>query len=330
MRPEQPGFRPVRGDVENPQDHALDLAGWRTIALSPVPSAPKPDADMNIGQGLARSLLRAQHPEFAEMRLEFADEGWDNSIFRLGTERAVRLPRRQSAHTLLLGEQRWLPFLAPRLPLDVPVPLHRGKPGSGYPYHWAIVPWLPGPSAARVPAYIRDGYAGELAAFMRAMHVPAPADAPRNPVRGVPLRERDRTMRTRLETLEPAERAALTAIWERGLSEREYDGPRLWLHGDPHPHNLFMKGSADTTTAELSAVIDFGDLASDVAFAWLHFTESGRKVLFEQLSGHRLYPPGTWNRARAWAVGHAVLMARLPPGDPLHAVGVHGIGQLLA
>ncbi|MDO5743913.1 MAG: phosphotransferase, partial [Micrococcaceae bacterium] len=230
-----------------------------------------------------------------------------------------------------------LPFLAPRLPFDVPVPvpLHRGKPGSGYPYHWAIVPWLPGLSAARVPALIRDGYAGELAAFMQAMHVPAPAEVPRKPVRGVSLRERNRTMRTRLETLEPAERAALTAMWERGLSEAEYDGPRLWLHGDPHPHNLLMKGSADTTTAELSAVIDFGNLtagdpASDVGFAWLHFTESGRKVFFEQLCGHRLYPPGTWNRARAWAVGHAVLMARLPPVDPLHAAGVHGIGQLLA
>ncbi len=246
------------------------------------------------------------------------------------------------AHALLLNEVRWLPFLAPRLPLPVPVPVHRGRPGEGYPYHWAVVPWFAGSSAAAVDAEVRDGYAGELAAFFRALHVPAPADAPRNPVRGVPLRDRDQALRARLDAVAAPERAALLALWEHGLDEVRHTGQRLWLHGDPHPHNMLVRdaGGADADgagagKARLGAVIDFGDMASgdpasDLAVAWLHFTVAGRTGFREQLSHHALYSPGTWVRARAWAVNYAVLMAGLPPGDPLHGVGVHGIGQLLA
>ncbi|GAA1876710.1 aminoglycoside phosphotransferase family protein [Paeniglutamicibacter psychrophenolicus] len=301
---------------------------------------PVPDADVAVDPALVRALLRAQHPDLAQLELRFADDGWDNVIYRLGDELAVRLPRREVAHALLLNEVRWLPFLAPRLPLPVPVPLYRGRPGEGYPYHWAVVPWFAGSSAASVGARVRDGYAGELAAFFRALHVPAPADAPRNLVRGVPLRDRDQALRERLEAVPEPERAALRAIWERGLAEVLHAGPRLWLHGDPHPHNMLVRDAdggdaAGTARPRLGAVIDFGDLtagdpASDLAVAWLHFSESGREVFRTRLEGDKLYSPGTWARARAWAVNYAVLMAGLPTGDPLHGVGVHGIGQLLA
>ncbi|MDQ0092713.1 aminoglycoside phosphotransferase family protein [Paeniglutamicibacter psychrophenolicus] len=296
---------------------------------------PVPAADVAVDPALVRALLRAQHPDLARLELRFADDGWDNVIYRLGTELAVRLPRRDVAHALLLNEVRWLPFLAPRLPLPVPVPLHRGRPGEGYPYHWAVVPWLPGSSAASVGVQVRDGYAGELATFFRALHVPAPADAPRNPVRGVPLRDRDQALRGRLEAVEEPERAALLDIWERGLAEVPHAGPRLWLHGDPHPHNMLVRDAAGTGKSRLCAVIDFGDLtagdpASDLAVAWLHFSASARAEFRRQLENHGLYSPGTWERARAWAVNYAVLMAALPVGDPLHGVGVHGIGQLLA
>lgn len=262
----------------------------------------------------------------------------DNVIYRLGRELAVRLPRREAAHELLLNELRWLPFLAPRLTLPVPVPLHRGKPGEGYPYHWAVVPWFDGTSAAGAEARARDGYAQELAAFFRALHVPAPSDAPRNPVRGVPLRDRDAAVRDRLGSVAGPGRGALLEIWERGLAEALHNGPRLWLHGDPHPHNMLI-GTAGNAggpgAARLAAVIDFGDMAagdpaSDLAVAWLHFTAAGRARFRQQLAPNTLYSPGVWVRARAWAMSYAVLMHGLPPGDPLHGIGAHGIEQLLA
>ncbi|MFL4476288.1 aminoglycoside phosphotransferase family protein [Paeniglutamicibacter sp. MACA_103] len=313
-------------------------------------ATPRPAADVGVDPELVGALVRAQFPELAHLEPGFADDGWDNVIYRLGPELAVRLPRRDVAHALLLNEVRWLPFLAPRLPLPVPVPLHRGKPGEGYPYHWVIVPWLAGTSAAAVPAEARDHYAPALAAFFRALHVPAPADAPRNAVRGVPLRDRDEAVRARLQAVAKPERGALLALWEEGLAEVGHTGPRLWLHGDPHPHNMLVYDDADDAehggkpemredaahpAARLCAVIDFGDLtagdpASDLAVAWLHFTPRGRAEFRERLAGNGLYSPGTWVRARAWAANYAVLMAGLPPGDPLHGVGVHGIEQLLA
>lgn len=321
--------------------------------MSLAGSVPRPEPDVAIDVELVHGLLAAQRPEVAGLGLGFADDGWDNAIYRLGGELAVRLPRRSSAHALLLNETRWLPFLAPRLPLPVPVPAHRGTPGLGYPYHWSIVPWFSGSSAALLEAGERDGYAGQLAAFFRSLHAPAPADAPRNPVRGVPLRERDEAVRARLLAVGEPERAALLRLWERGLAEVAHTGPRLWLHGDPHPHNMLVEDAggggehpgsapADSTPADpaqpgsarLAAVLDFGDLtagdpASDLAAGWLHFTAAGREEFRAALAGHGLYSPGTWVRARAWAVNYAVLMAGLPPGDPLHGVGVHGVGALL-
>lgn len=301
-------------------------------------SGPKPNADVSIDSDLVRALLSAQHPELAGLELRFADDGWDNAVYRLGPDLAVRLPRRASAHSLLLNELRWLPFLAPRLPVQVPVPARGGKPGEGYPYHWAIMPWFDGVSAASTGPDTRDGYAAELAAFFRALHVPAPADAPKNPVRGVPLKDRDAVVRERLAASGLPEREALLALWSRGLDAPTHLGPRLWVHGDPHPHNVIIYGpNADgrgNPAHGLRAVIDFGDLtagdpASDLAVCWLHFTAAGREKFRAALAGHALYSPGTWVRARAWAVNYAVLMAGLPQGDPLHDVGVHGIEQLL-
>ncbi len=301
-------------------------------------SGPRPDADVDTGPELVRALLSAQHPELAGLELKFADDGWDNAVYRLGPDLAVRLPRRASAHSLLLNELRWLPFLAPRLPEPVPVPVRGGKPGEGYPYHWAIMPWFEGASAATVPPRVRDLYALRLAAFFRALHVPAPADAPKNPVRGVPLKDRDATVRGRLEESGLADRDALLALWDDGIGAAEHRGPRLWVHGDPHPHNVIVgaRGLNENGQVEpgLRAVIDFGDLcagdpASDLAVAWLHFTEAGRESFRAALARHALYSPGTWVRARAWAVNYASLMSALPESDPLHAVGVHGIGQVI-
>ena len=307
-------------------------------------AGPKPAADVEIGPELVRALLRAQHPELAGLDPVFADDGWDNAVYRLGEDLAVRLPRRAAAHALLLNEVRWLPFLAPRLPVRVPVPLHRGRPGEGYPYHWAVVPWFDGVSAARVPPGERDTYAPELAAFFRALHVPAPADAPLNPVRGVPLSERDAAVRGRLPDAGAVDGNGLQALWEAGLGAPQHLGPRVWIHGDPHPHNVVVgpempggpgnQAAAGKTGIVLRAAIDFGDLgagdpASDLAVAWLHFTEAGRTAFRDALAHHAFYSPGTWERARAWAVNYVTLMAALPEGDPLHAVGVHGIEQLL-
>jgi hypothetical protein len=39
-------------------------------------------------------------------------------------------------------EQRWLPKLAPQLPLPILVPLALGKPTTKYPWHWSVYRWI--------------------------------------------------------------------------------------------------------------------------------------------------------------------------------------------
>jgi aminoglycoside phosphotransferase (APT) family kinase protein len=57
--------------------------------------------------------------------------GWDNQLWRLGGDLAVRLPwATQRADELLLKEHARLPALAPSLPLPVPVPQLLGEPSE--------------------------------------------------------------------------------------------------------------------------------------------------------------------------------------------------------
>ena len=294
----------------------------------------RPDADVVVDEVLVRKLLKTQHPELAELPLTWAEAGWDNEIFRLGDDLAVRLPRRAIAHGLLLNEVRWLPFLAPRLPVAIPGARYRGKPGADYPYHWAVVPWFTGLSAAHEVVPKRDELALELAGFFRSLHVPAPADAPKNPVRGVPLHTRDVVVRQRLANNGGSTEPELTRLWERALRAAEYVGPRLWLHGDPHPHNVIVTPGNEHEKRHLAAVIDFGDLgagdpASDLACGWLFFSAAGLNFFRETAGSNALYDEAIWERARGWALNYASLMIGLDRSDPLHGVGAHGIEMLL-
>lgn len=297
--------------------------------------AGRPDADVQITEQLVRNLLAQQHPALAELPLSWVEAGWDNEVFRLGEALAVRLPRRESAHALLLNEVRWLPFLAPRLPIAVPGVLNRGKPGLGYPYHWAVVPWFNGQSAALHPVEERDQLVQQLAAFFRALHVPAPADAPKNPVRGVPLAARDNAVRQRLAHYAGQGAEELIRLWEQSTETSQYVRPRLWLHGDPHPHNVIVSPKNQEDQQKLAAVIDFGDLtagdpAGDLGVAWLFFSADGLAAFRDLAGKHTLYDANIWDRARGWALNYASLMIGLEKDDPLYEVGIHGIEMLLS
>jgi len=72
--------------------------------------------DHEITADLIAELLREQHPDLAGLPLTFGARGWDNQLWRLGDDLAVRLPwATQDAGGLLLKEHAWLPAIAPRL-----------------------------------------------------------------------------------------------------------------------------------------------------------------------------------------------------------------------
>lgn len=98
-----------------------------------------PAAEIDIDADLVRALLDDQHPDLAGEPIRLVANGWDNVLFRLGEELVVRLPRRALAVPLVLHEQRWLPQLAPRLPLPIPAPVRVGLPGTGFPWPWEVL-----------------------------------------------------------------------------------------------------------------------------------------------------------------------------------------------
>ncbi|MCT9821519.1 aminoglycoside phosphotransferase family protein [Microbacterium sp. W1N] len=279
---------------------------------------PQPPAEIALTAADVGRLLAAQHPHLAGPVRHVA-HGWDNDLFRLGDDLAVRLPRREAAAPLMRHEQRWLPHLAPLVPVPIPVPVAVGVPGEGYPWAWSVVPWFAGAPALGLAPRDRDRFAAQLGGILRSLHVPAPADAPRNPVRGVPLQRRDAVVRERLQAV-----PALRPVWEAALGAPEHDGPAVWLHGDPHPGNILL--GADGAVA---ALIDFGDLcagdpASDLAIGWLGFTAAGRAAFRGAVGADA----ATWRRARGWAVGLATLLHDADePG--LRAMSRHAVGELL-
>lgn len=292
-------------------------------------------AEIEIDAALVRALLAEQHPDLADRPLHVAAHGWDNVMVRLGDDLAVRLPRRATAAPLIEHEQRWLPRLAPRLPVPVPVPLRVGVPSTApsYPWRWSVVPWMSGVRGADVARGRRTAVAVPLARFFAALHRPAPADAPANPYRGVPLESRDGPLRDRLASGVTTRTSAALAVWERALAAERWDGPALWLHGDPHAGNLVLTA---TSAPELAAVADLGDLtsgdpATDLAAAWTVFDGVGRRAFRTALAGPYPADDPVWDRARGWALSMATSMLTSGPEHAwLVTLGRESLAEVLA
>lgn len=297
-----------------------------------------PDPDVEVDAAMVARLVGAQHPSFAGP-VELVANGWDNAVFRLGDAWAVRMPRRELGDRLVRSEQRWLPVVAGSLPDGVraPVPVAVGEPGDGYPYAWSITPWFDGVPAASVAPVQRRGIAEALADVVVSIGEPAPADAPANPHRGVPLAARaevvgERLASGRLERVVATDAAALASVWADALAAPVWSGTPRWVHGDPHPGNLLLSSAPPHG---LVAVLDFGDLtagdpATDLAAAWLVFDPIGRAAFRDRVQRLRATDAADWARARGWAVamGSAIVDA-VGVAGPIGRVGAHALEQVL-
>jgi aminoglycoside phosphotransferase (APT) family kinase protein len=281
---------------------------------------------VDVTADLVRRLLAGQHPDLARLPVEFLANGWDNVMFRVGAELAARLPRRALGAQILVHEQRWLPLLAPRLPLPIPYPERIGHPAHGYPWPWSIVPYLPGEPAATADRLDLPLAADAVAGFLGAMHVPAPADAPPNPFRGVPLADRAENFGKNLDTLAgQVDRAAVLGLWEDALAAPVFAGQPLWLHGDMHPANILVRDG------RVTGIIDFGDItagdpAADLSVAWMLLPASLHGAFRDAYQAYQVAAaadPALWRRARGWALNLALAFLAHSADNPL----INGIGD---
>jgi aminoglycoside phosphotransferase (APT) family kinase protein len=289
-----------------------------------MPTKSAPASEVTIDGSLVRGLLQEQHADLAHLALVKIGEGWDNQLYRLGDDLIARLPRRAAAAVLIEHEQRWLPQLAPRLPLRIPYPLRTGRPGCGFPWSWSITPWFAGQSAAITPPVDAEAAALALAEFLRALHQPGPGDAPRNAWRGVPLSDRTARLHEHVVALEGAiDPGVVLGLWAKIAATPPWSGPPLWIHGDLHPGNILV------SDGRLSAVIDFGDLtagdpATDLSVAWMLLPRPARMSFRALTCG----PSGwlddhTWNRARGWALAIGLAFLANSSGDGIMSAIAH-------
>lgn len=287
----------------------------------------KPAAEVEVDEALVRHLLRHQHPDLADRPLVLLGAGWDNALWRVGDDLIARLPRRELAAHLVAHEQQWLPVLAPHLPLPVPVPVRIGSPDDRYRWSWSIVPYLPGVRAMDAAPRDPDEAATAVGRFIAALHRPAPADAPPNPYRGVPLADRDdRTLGWVDQLAELIDAPAVRRCWIAHRDLPGWSGPPVWLHGDLHPNNLLVD------EGRISAVVDFGDLtagdpATDLAVAWTLLPAPARSTLRQAVG---TVDDVTWHRARGWALSLALAYLAHSADDPSFArLGRRAIAAVL-
>ena len=263
--------------------------------------------EVDIDEALIGRLVAAQFPQWSGLPVEVVRPfGTDNANYRLGDGLVARLPRIERATSALDKEVRWLPVLAPLLPLAIPVPVAAGEPGEGYPFAWSVYTWLEGEPATPERIADPDQAATDLAQFMIALQrvdaLGGPPPGRHNAFRGVPLVRRDESARASIAALSStSDVGAVTAAWEAALAAPDWRDTSVWIHGDLDSRNLL---AAD---GRLSGAIDWGclgvgDPACDVMVAWKMFGADGRDRFRAELR----VDDATWARARGWALSQAV------------------------
>jgi aminoglycoside phosphotransferase (APT) family kinase protein len=280
-----------------------------------------------IDAELARRLVARQFPHWADLPVtEVSLQGWDNRTFRLGSELTVRLPSGDWYALQVEKEHRWLPVLAPQLPLPIPAPVARGVPDLGYPYPWSVYRWVEGVPAADAAIADETAFAVAVAEFLLALQAvdatEGPGPGPHNFFRGGPVTTYAAETEAALVAVgDRVPTARARAVWDDAVAAT-WTGDPVWLHGDIAVGNLLVRDG------RLAAVIDFGtsgvgDPACDVVIAWTRFSGPSRAAFRSTLG----VDDAMWARARGWALWKALITL---DGPSTAAESRHTIDVVLA
>lgn len=265
---------------------------------------PLTENDVVCDAALVRRLLEEQFPRLADRPLVTGPRGGtDHLLFRLGPDLLVRMPQRSWSGEDALRDARWLPRLAPHLPAALPAPVAVGTPTAYYPFHWSVVPWLPG----RPPTSSNSDpltLARQLGEFVTALRAVDPADGPvKAPgMRGGALAaHHDAVLAAIVACGDRIDQAGAIRVWN-DARDAAPPAARTWIHGDLLPGNMLVSGGA------LSGVIDWGalgvgDPAVDLFPAWTHGWDDDARDVFRRAAAPGLPDPeDAWRRGRGWVL----------------------------
>ena len=283
----------------------------------------------SIDVALVRRLVAGQFPQWADLPITPVEHaGWDNITFRLGDDMTVRVPRNESYRQAVDKEHRWLPILAPHLPLQIPTPLAKGLPAEGYPFGWSVYRWLDGSPAGIASVDDLSVFATTLAGFLNDLMRVDPTGGPpageHNFFRGAPLDVYDGETREAVDALRHhIDAAAATEVWDTALAAT-WQGAPVWFHGDVAAGNLLVRDG------RLAAVIDFGtsaigDPACDTTIAWTLLSGDSREVFRATLNVDNT----AWARGRGWALWKSLITLARDDGRHAAAAG-HVLDEVLS
>jgi aminoglycoside phosphotransferase (APT) family kinase protein len=262
--------------------------------------------EVAVSDALVRSLLVTQCPDIADRPLtRMQTWGTDHVIYRLGVDLSVRLLKIGWAAEQGRLESRWLPVLAPCLPVEVPVPVFVGRAAFDYPHAWYVSPWIEGVNPEPDTVDLQQ-LAQDLAHAVRALQSVEVGDGPgpRDGQRGGPLAAADASTRAAAEQLRgETDVDALLAVWDAGRDAASWHGAARWVHGDLMDGNLLLRDG------RLTAVIDWGGLkvgdpAVELMIAWSLFDADSREAYRAALG---FVDDAMWLRGRAWAISAALM-----------------------
>ncbi|MFT5680433.1 MAG: aminoglycoside phosphotransferase (APT) family kinase protein [Myxococcota bacterium] len=286
-------------------------------------AAPPWNGPRLIDETQVRAWIAAQHPSLSALPICRLGQGWDNSTWSVGPW-VLRFPRRAETAVLLAREIRWLPLLAGRLPVPVPLPEIVGA--SAFGSHWMFMGHrrLSGETACGVAlsAAKRRVLAGDVGAFLAVLHaLPVPEGLPRE----AHCRSDPERVLAGLSARSAGQDDSVLRFAERLRGTPPWTGEPCWIHGDLYARHLLLDPSH-----RLCGVIDWGDLHAgdrsvDLSIAYTMFTDTDRARFFDVYGPT---DPQTRDRARLRALYCSIVLAALGQGTgdaDLERVGRHGL-----
>jgi aminoglycoside phosphotransferase (APT) family kinase protein len=238
----------------------------------------------------------------------------DHVTVRIGDDYGVLMPTIPGQDEYYARVAGLLETLLPTWTFPVSAPIATGRPGADFPYHWTLVPWLSGSTAAFVP--LHDESAKALGDALRQVHVAAPADAPRNPVTSVGLPSLESEWTSLLEAavasgapenrVLDADRA--DAMWRRAASTPVETA--TWTHGGLEPRAVLSDRGAFAGML-IWHRFGLGDPAADLGYAANLVSRSQRDGL---LAAYGRITAATAARAEGWQLLGALRLIEL--ADP--------------
>jgi aminoglycoside phosphotransferase (APT) family kinase protein len=249
---------------------------------------PEWDADFDVDEPLARSLIEEQFPRLDASSARLVGSGWDNAVWLVEERWAFRFPRREIAVPLVARELAVLPRVAPLLPIPVPVPTFVGQETTRFPRPFFAYRLLHGvePADARLSEDERASIGAELGRFLRVLHARETLEAV-DPARVLPV---DINGRADMATRVPRARENLATLQELGLWTAPSAVERILasaeallpttsalvlVHGDLHQRHVLVESGS------ISGVIDWGDVCRadpciDLMLVWSLLSPAGR------------------------------------------------------